>query len=555
MTDADGNVISSPSSAPSTATYAVVLNTRPAANVVVNVNVDPSVTDLQVTPLTLTFTPSDWSVAQTVTVQAIDDQIAQGDYTTTITHTVASTDPNYNGIAVAGVPVSVIDADVAAIAPALTGETDQLPDDGSATLSYTVELTSQPVADVTVTVGTSDQLTASASQLTFTSVNWDTAQTVTLTASAGAAAFQGTREVDLPLTAASADPQYQGLTSSVSAQLMDADGLNAMPINASGNEGSSTTVSVSSTVINNTGMSFVVTAVTQPADGSATINADGTITYTPASGWTGSDTFSYTVSEGPVNNGSGMSDTGTIAVDVSPVNQPPQVTNPGPQIGHETYDGDPGVSLQIQATDLDPNGDSLLFTAQGLPPGLTINPQTGLIHGWIDPQVTLAPAHAAVTFQCSVTADDLDGGVTTVNFPWTVTHTDHPPRLLCVPDVVSLQDESWNSPVPFLEYNPVSAVDIDGSTLTYSVTGLPPGISYATVNNQCVFSGQFSASGVYNVTVTVSDGEGGTDSDTGVWTILPQADMSNPLPLAAVSTSASAARWVRIPRFKAPWLS
>ncbi len=53
------------------------------------------------------------------------------------------------------------------------------------TSSYTVKLDSQPAADVMVslTVSPGGSLTASASQLTFTTENWDTEQTVTLTAS------------------------------------------------------------------------------------------------------------------------------------------------------------------------------------------------------------------------------------------------------------------------------------------------------------------------------------------------------------------------------------
>jgi hypothetical protein len=43
---------------------------------------------------------------------------------------------------------------------------------------------------------------------------------------------------------------------------------------------------------------LVVTAVTQGAHGSVTLNADGTITYTPNPGFSGNDSFTYTVSDG-----------------------------------------------------------------------------------------------------------------------------------------------------------------------------------------------------------------------------------------------------------------
>ncbi len=43
---------------------------------------------------------------------------------------------------------------------------------------------------------------------------------------------------------------------------------------------------------------LTVTAVGTPANGTAVINPDGTVTYTPAAGFTGVDTFTYTVSDG-----------------------------------------------------------------------------------------------------------------------------------------------------------------------------------------------------------------------------------------------------------------
>jgi Cellulose binding domain/Bacterial Ig domain/Calx-beta domain/Glycosyl hydrolases family 18 len=46
------------------------------------------------------------------------------------------------------------------------------------------------------------------------------------------------------------------------------------------------------------GFALSVTAITQPKDGNAVLNKDGTVTYTPKTGYTGSDSFSYTVSDG-----------------------------------------------------------------------------------------------------------------------------------------------------------------------------------------------------------------------------------------------------------------
>jgi hypothetical protein len=56
-----------------------------------------------------------------------------------------------------------------------------------------------------------------------------------------------------------------------------------------------------------------VTVVTQPANGTAVPNADGTITYTPFPAFPGgTDTFTYTVSD----NQGGRSATATVTVQV-----------------------------------------------------------------------------------------------------------------------------------------------------------------------------------------------------------------------------------------------
>jgi Ca2+-binding RTX toxin-like protein len=88
--------------------YAVVLTSQPSANVTVTVTADQQVF---VTPATLIFTPDNWNVAQTVTVQAIDDQVLEGDHTGSISHTTASNDANYHGLLVPQVTVAITDND------------------------------------------------------------------------------------------------------------------------------------------------------------------------------------------------------------------------------------------------------------------------------------------------------------------------------------------------------------------------------------------------------------------------------------------------------------
>ena len=94
-------------------TYTVVLDTLPTMNVTVTVAGHAS-TDVTPTPASLTFTTTNWSTAQTVTVKAADDTDTTND-TVTLTHSAASTDTNYSGITIGSVVVTVTDNDTAQV--------------------------------------------------------------------------------------------------------------------------------------------------------------------------------------------------------------------------------------------------------------------------------------------------------------------------------------------------------------------------------------------------------------------------------------------------------
>jgi hypothetical protein len=81
-----------------TATFTLVLGAQPTADVTIDLSSsDPG--EGTVSPTSVTFTPVDWNIAQTVTVTGVDDGTADGDMAyTIIIEPAVSTDPNYNGI-------------------------------------------------------------------------------------------------------------------------------------------------------------------------------------------------------------------------------------------------------------------------------------------------------------------------------------------------------------------------------------------------------------------------------------------------------------------------
>ena len=161
-------------------TYTVKLGSQPTADVTVTVNDPTDNTDVMADPASLTFSTSNWAMAQTVTVSAAEDADALQD-TATVTHTVAGGD--YASFDASSVDVTVTDNDTAGVKVSPTSLTI----DEGLTDTYTVELNTQPSGEVTVAItSTNTDVTVSSSSLTFTATTWDDAQMITVTAGSDA---------------------------------------------------------------------------------------------------------------------------------------------------------------------------------------------------------------------------------------------------------------------------------------------------------------------------------------------------------------------------------
>ena len=196
--------------------YAIVLDTEPAADVIVAIQV-PENADIAVDQTTLTFTAAHWNTPQTVAVTAAQDDDAVADDPVTLTHAVSGGD--YEGVATADVEVSIIEDDTAEVTISITAL--EVPE-GDAK-SYTVVLTSQPTADVTVAIQVPDnaEIAVDQTELTFTAAHWNTPQTVAVTA---AQDDDAVADDPVPLTHAVSGGDYEGLAAaSVEVSIVEDD--------------------------------------------------------------------------------------------------------------------------------------------------------------------------------------------------------------------------------------------------------------------------------------------------------------------------------------------
>src|SRR6185295_17650041 len=194
-----------------TATFTVKLNSQPTANVTIGLS-SSNTAEGTVSPASLTFTAANWSTAQTVTLTGVDDFVDDGDIGYTIvTGAASSADSNYSGLNPADVSATNSDDDTAGFTVTPTSGLTTTEAGGTAT--FTVKLNSQPTANVTIGLSSSNTAegTVSPASLTFTSANWNTAQTVTLT---GVDDFVDDGDIAYTIitaAASSADSNYSGL--------------------------------------------------------------------------------------------------------------------------------------------------------------------------------------------------------------------------------------------------------------------------------------------------------------------------------------------------------
>ena len=259
-----------------------------------------------------------------------------------------------------------------------------------------------------------------------------------------------------------------------------------------------------------------------PSGAVVTVNPDGTVIYEPVDEYNGPDSFTYTISDGE-----GGTDTATVMLDVTSVNDAPSLipsdpsnpvdpNNPSAVLPpRENVDGETIDPVDVSGPFEDIDGDPLTFTAVGLPDGLMIDPETGVITGTLPPGTS-----ANGPFTVTITATDPDGESVSTNFVWEVENV-APVVVTPLPPVTANDGDEVVIPTAS------NFDDPDGDDVTYVATGLPDGLTIdpETGDISGTIKGSASVDGPYEVTVTVTDAQGESISST--FTL----DVLNPAPV------------------------
>jgi len=235
-------------------TFIIVLTSAPSADVTIDLSSsDP--TEGLVTPASVIFTSTDWNAAQTVTVTGVGDDVDDGDIAYTIGGLSDSDDTLYDNKTFS-VSMTNTDDDTASITVTPTsglGTTEDLDSD-----TFTIVLDSEPIADVTIGLSSSDtsEGTVSSASVIFTSANWATPQEVTVTG-VDDPLLDGDVAYTIDGLSDSTDTLYDNLTFSVSVTNTDNEsGINVSAISGPTTEGGDT---ATFTIVLNTQPSYDVT--------------------------------------------------------------------------------------------------------------------------------------------------------------------------------------------------------------------------------------------------------------------------------------------------------
>ncbi|MEK1996824.1 tandem-95 repeat protein [Vibrio parahaemolyticus] len=241
-----------------------------------------------------------------------------------------------------------------------------------------------------------------------------------------------------------------------------------------------------------------------PANGTVSVNPDGSVTYTPNDNYVGKDTFTYVVTSG------GVSESTTVEVNVTPVNDAPVAKD-----DIATTQEDTAVTIDVLPNDTDVDGDKLSIQSASVPEA------QGKVE-IVDGKLVFTPAenfngHAEIIY--TVTDGELtDEAKVTV----TVNPVNDAPVVESnIADQALAEDFT---PYTIDLNTAFSDVDNVDGELTFSVSG-NSNIQVAIVNGIATITPTADWNGSETLTFTATDPSGESISQTVNFTVAPVADI------------------------------
>jgi Ca2+-binding RTX toxin-like protein/serine/threonine protein phosphatase PrpC len=234
------------------------------------------------------------------------------------------------------------------------------------------------------------------------------------------------------------------------------------------------------------GQAMRVQSIGVVTNGTATVDNQNRIVYTPKSNWSGVDTFTYTV-----DDGRGGTATGTVTVNV----QPPSNALPVATLDRVSTNEDTAVTINALANDSDADGDALTITGLGQAQNGTAVLQNN--------QILYTPkANWSGNDTIAYTVSDGKGGTATGQVQVTVNPINDAPTT--TDDAATA---TRNTPVSINVL--ANDGDADGDTLALKAVTQAANGSVAISNGQVIYTPRSGFTGADSFTYTATDGKGG----------------------------------------------
>ena len=258
-----------------------------------------------------------------------------------------------------------------------------------------------------------------------------------------------------------------------------------------------------------TAATHTVVIVTQPANGTASVNVDGTVKYTPAANFSGSDSFTYQLTDA---NGTSLA--ATVSLTVNPVNDAPVAAADG-------YSTNEDTTLTISSPGVlgnDTDIDSGTITVSSV----TQQPTKGSLTLNADGSFTYIPnsnANGTDTFKYRAT----DGSLTSNEATVTITINAVNDAPVAVDDAYSATEDTTRNVTVFAQGLIGNDSDVDNAQNQLSVSFFSqPANGTVSVNANGTFSYTPALDFIGTDTFTYRISDGSLESNTATVTMVVQ---------------------------------
>jgi len=264
-------------------------------------------------------------------------------------------------------------------------------------------------------------------------------------------------------------------------------------------------------ILPDAGETLTVIAVTQPANGSVAIGPGGTtVTFTPAANFFGTTSFGYQISDG-----NGGTDSATVQVTVTSVNDPPTANDDTRTVSEDAA----ATAINVLANDsiLPDTGETLMIVSVTQPADGTVVITGGGSGLTFQP----APAFNGTT-AFTYTISDGNGGTATATVTVVVSGVNDPPT--ASDDTATVAEDSGTTAIDVLANDSI-APDVGETLVVTAVTQPANGVAAVAAGGTGVtFTPAKDFFGATAFTYTISDGNGGVDTASVAVTVDPVDD-------------------------------